>query len=97
MIGVEVYNNQNSDKNKMINDNHCYPLMSIYKVPKYVTCLSHLLLTIFHNVGIIIIIFILEWRNQDLGSLSNIPRVTELGDTSVFLTMLKMYGLYLRN
>lgn len=53
-------------------------------MPESVTCLSHLLLTIFYKVGIIfIIVLILERGDQDLGSLSNMPRVTELDDTCV--------------
>lgn len=57
--------------------------MSTYLAPEYVTCLSHLLLTLFYKVGsIVIIILILEWGKQDLGSSSNMPRVTEVVDVA---------------
>lgn len=45
------------------------------------SALTILLLTIFHNTGIIIIVPILQEGNQDLGSLNSIPRVIELGDS----------------
>lgn len=68
-----------------------------------------ILLTIFHNIGLIVIItLVLQEGNQDLGSLSSIPGVIELGDSwdwhpsSPTLNPNpalcgRIYGLYLRN